>query len=281
MEIVKEQLLYLDTAYGEGLDGGDKTIVIPPGYLQCKPYEQLRISMVSFQCFCSMPNVNSSNNRVRLTDEATDVTTDITIPAGCYSQDDIKGYFKAAYPAMHMHFNHPSNGWRLSFATPHSIQWLNKSHTIFGFQPGDDVTAKTSLTSTQPVDLQPYSTIRLDVDNSVNSMGFANLTNADDGVIKQWNCLAAVPLAYEPYSWLTVEPANATHLYLAESSIHSLRLVCRLFDSRNNLVANMPDYKVCIRVETIDTRNRLQGIEEAMQAVLEYLAHEFMSKYEV
>jgi len=281
MEVVKEQTLFLDTSFASGDSPSEKTIIIPPNYLECGDEQQLRISLMSFSYYCNTPNITGDNNELRIIDAFNGTITDITIPTGCYSACDIKSFFEVVYPDMTMAFNRPINGWVISFKREHTIEFLNKSYEVFGFLKTDNTAFKKTLTSTQPVDLQPYSSIRIDLDNSVNTMNNMNLTNVDQGgQISQWNSLAAIQMRYEPFEHITITPHHAAKVSLASRNINELKLVARVFDSKGQGVTSMPDYQVCVKVETVEYGSRkLSEIEDALKRLVEFETYRFINSY--
>lgn len=279
MEVVREQTIFIDSKQADGTSGSDRTVVIPPGLVECDTTQQLRISVTSFEVYCNLHNITADNNWVRLHD-ATDEITDIFFPPGCYRQSDIVDYWRSRTSSdkARLEFIAPINGWRFWFKDNTTVEFNNGSQQLFGMSEPNYDNVRQLVSDTESNITQPLDTVRLDLDNSVNTVGSYNLTNADAGLIKPWNALVSIPLRFQPFEWFKYEPVNQTHVYLADRRIETLHLLARIYDSNGQAMPRMPDYRLTVKVEVVNRRETSRRIEEVLTRILEFFQFDFLSR---
>lgn len=284
MEVLKEQTLYIDSRRST-TDASDMTVYFPIGTIACQEDQQLRVSCKSFSCFFSFDNVTDENNAFTVqinNDDGFPVYTQVSIPPGVYRFKDIAASINEQVANMTVTFVPQFNGFSFDSKALISLYWTTpKAHKLFGFADTADILGQSTIKSDQTIDMTPYSSIELALDNSLDCMPRLSLTNDADGTMVNSHTLVSIPIDVSPFAWSTQEFANPPHVYLSGRSIQQLKLVARAFDDKNQIVSGLQHYKVVLSVETLSRNDRMKDVHRTLQDMLTFMQADYVSKHDV
>lgn len=219
-----------------------------PGSIKCGDAERLRVTLMQFSMFNTWQSIKASNNSIVLTNLSTGAGISVTVPPGNYTMTQLASALSQLYPVT-VAYNTQANGFRFTFATPHSITFLGSSYKTLGFD-GAPISGAV-IESNTSVQLAVLSTIVVHLLDATPTLESANLDNySSANHLDISNVLLSLPVNTQPYDMITYENGMGHYeLDIAEKKLESIRLF--ITDASGNELVGLNDHYITLRIETM------------------------------
>jgi hypothetical protein len=268
--LVNSQYLFLRSAQTNSYDS---VFEFDTDVMTAMPEHQMSLTVVDFTMQIQYYVVNELNNQLSFTIVASGVSSTIAVPPGNYSYRDLCLTVSRLYNGLTCTYDNYTNRAVFTFATPHTISFIDNSYQTFGFN-STDVPSGATIVSSNQLDLKGgvnqvvlhasgvSTTACLNVDN------FSSATNLR---CKPSNVLAVIPFDTAPFTVLHWQnPGNQFEMFLNERNISRLQIIIQ--DIYGNDLTYLNPYTITFLVRIYkknaqDGQNRSIGL---LSEILDY-----------
>jgi hypothetical protein len=147
--LVNSQYLFLRSSQTNSYDS---VFEFDTDVMTAMPEHQMSLTVVDSTMQVHYYVVNDLNNQLTFTDAAAHSTT-ITVPPGNYSHKNLCLAVSRLYPGLTCTYDNHTNRAVFTFATPHTISFINNNYRSFGFN-SSNTPSGTKITSSNQLDLK-------------------------------------------------------------------------------------------------------------------------------
>jgi hypothetical protein len=271
------QTIFIDSSRCPQNNGnGDVLVVLPTNSVTCDKDQSLKMSLKSMHFYYSWNCVNDQNNKIRFTNEYTELNEDITIPIGNRQLSWIAQYINdTTSPSISCVFVEDLNKFKIEFSGDYkySVSFINKSWQILGFLETDYIQYTNSVTSTVPIEISPQKLLYISI-MDVDTHGSSSIDNTS-GYFRSSKILVSIPLQILPFDYNYFTPQDtAVSITLSEKYLQNFRIT--VTDDQNREILDMPRYLMSLQIEKVSNSSYIDRFEKKIETIIDFLRYSYI-----